>query len=544
MTAAQALAEPVSQGQLSAKHSGGVAEQEKTVGGFQYIDQLIQVPKTFKGGAAHTTVDGKVQKIEDAPAGGKYVFINDKPQYVGQGFDIKVKPGDEVEAGDIISEGIPNPAIITQYKGIGEGRRYFTKSFRDAMGSMGLRSHRRNIELIGRGLIDHVRLTEEYGDHVPDDVIPYSTLEHTYKPRDGALTTTPDRALNKYLEKPVLHYTIGTQVRPSMLKDFKYFGINDVTVHDKPAPFEPEMIRAMYNLHHDPDWMTRMYGSGLKGSLLEATHRGSTSSATGTSFVPGLSKGTDFGRVGVVQQPKLGLKPELNTPAPKTPSTGTPEKTASDDILPGGIGDKYNVSDFNPKEMKQGIKTEMEHTVNPAIAADVAKDHLVEDPKYYTKLKKVKKKSTYTVVSGIAKTRNKKADDASVKPETGSSTAKPTATTGAPPAPKAPATAPNAAITPPQTTPTGTPVNTPVTGAAPKPYTMEHSFGNKKVTLNSNMTTQEIYKQLQENNFNSALGSAKQQELNRQKSDALYRQMQLQNHHFRPLCAMYSHLSD
>lgn len=336
MTAAQAVAEPISQGQLSAKHSGGVAGQEKTVGGFQYINQLIQVPKTFKGGAAHTTIDGRVQKIEDAPAGGKYVFINDKPQYVGSGFDLKVKPGDDVEAGDIISEGMPNPSIITEHKGIGEGRKYFVKAFRDSMGSMGLRSHRRNIELIGRGLIDHVRMTEEYGDHVPDDVIPYSTLEHGYKPREGFQTLEPSRALNKYLEKPVLHYSIGTKVRPSMLKDMQYFGIKDVTVHDKPAPFQPEMVRAMYNLHHDPDWMTRMYGSGLKSSLLDATHRGSTSSATGTSFVPGLAKSVDFGRVGQVRQSEPGLKPDLNTPVatPMTPNTDT-EKSSSDALYHG-----------------------------------------------------------------------------------------------------------------------------------------------------------------------------------------------------------------
>ena len=336
MTAAQAVAEPISQGQLSAKHSGGVAGQEKTVGGFQYINQLIQVPKTFKGGAAHTTIDGRVQKIEPAPAGGVYVYINDKPQYVGSGFDLKVKPGDDVEAGDIISEGMPNPSIITEHKGIGEGRKYFVKAFRDSMGSMGLRSHRRNIELIGRGLIDHVRMTEEYGDHVPDDVIPYSTLEHGYKPREGFQTIEPSRALNKYLEKPVLHYSIGTKVRPGMLKDMQYFGVKDITVHDKPAPFQPEMVRAMYNLHHDPDWMTRMYGSGLKSSLLDATHRGSTSSATGTSFVPGLAKSVDFGRVGQIRQSEPGLKPDLNTPVatPMTPNTDT-EKLSSDALYHG-----------------------------------------------------------------------------------------------------------------------------------------------------------------------------------------------------------------
>jgi hypothetical protein len=83
----------------------------------------------------------------------------------------------------------------------------------------------------------------------------------------------------------------------------------------------------------------------------------------------------------------------------------------ADDILPGGIGDKYKVSDFPKKEMAKGVKTESEHTTNPAIAADISKDHLVEDPKYYTKLEKVEKKSVYSIADGIARARNKRAAD-------------------------------------------------------------------------------------------------------------------------------------
>jgi hypothetical protein len=306
LQAAQALSEPLSQAQLSAKHSGGVAGEEEAVGGFKYINQLIQVPKKFKGGAAHTTVDGTVQRIEEAPAGGDYVTIDEVPHYVGEGYDLKVKKGDKVEAGDVISEGFPNPAIITKYKGVGEGRRYFVSAYREAMESAGLSPHRRNIELLSRGLINHVRLTEEYGDNVPDDVIPYSTLEHRWKPRPGARTLTPKKAIGKYLERPVLHYTIGTKVRPSMLRDFQDFEISDVNVHDDPPPFEPEMIRGMYSLQHDPDWMTRMYGSGLKKSLLEGARRGSTSEERGTSFVPSISRSVDFGKIpgGLVKSPE------------------------------------------------------------------------------------------------------------------------------------------------------------------------------------------------------------------------------------------------
>lgn len=314
LQAAQALSEPISQGQLSAKHSGGVAGQEKAVGGFQYINQLIQTPKRMQGGAAHSGVDGTVQRIEDAPAGGKYVTIDSEQHYVGPGYDLKVKKGDKVEAGDLISEGIPNPSVIVQHKGVGEGRRYFVREFKKAMASSGMQGHRRNIELLARGLINHVKMTEETDEHAPDDIIPYSTLEHTYKPRLDHERLTPKKAVGQYLERPILHYTIGTKVRPSMLEDFEEFGIKEVAVHKQPPPFQPHMVRGMYQLQHDPDWMTQMYGSGLKKSLLESTARGATSKERGTSFVPSLASGLDFGKDpsrAVIQPQKLYELPKV-----------------------------------------------------------------------------------------------------------------------------------------------------------------------------------------------------------------------------------------
>jgi hypothetical protein len=344
LQAAQALSEPISQGQLSAKHSGGVAGQEKAVGGFQYINQLIQTPKKMQGGAAHSTVDGMVQRVEPAPAGGSYVIINGEKHYVNAGYELKVKKGDEVEAGDLISDGIPNPAIITKYKGVGEGRRYFVREFKKAMASSGMFGHRRNIELLARGLINHVRLTEEVGEHVQDDIIPYSTLEHTYTPREGFQALAPKKAVGKYLERPVLHYTIGTKVRPSMLKDFDEFGVTAVDVHDNPPPFESHMVRGMYQLQHDPDWLTQMYGSGLKESLLESVARGGKSEQRGSSFVPSLATGTDFGdvpdRVVIKPQAPYALPnvkiPDLPDSLLSSPTPKMPEKLSAS-IMPPNV---------------------------------------------------------------------------------------------------------------------------------------------------------------------------------------------------------------
>jgi hypothetical protein len=47
---------------------------------------------------------------------------------------------------------------------------------------------------------------------------------------------------------------------------------------------------------------------------------------------------------------------------------------------------KYDVN-----ELKQGDKVEKEHTTDEGVADTIAKHHLAEDPKYYTKLKKIHK---------------------------------------------------------------------------------------------------------------------------------------------------------
>jgi DNA-directed RNA polymerase subunit beta' len=315
ITAAQALSEPINQGGLSSKHSGGVAGASKTVGGFKGLNQLTQVPKTYPGGAAHSEVDGRVQAIVDAPAGGKYVVINGERHYVSPGFDIHVKPGDEIEAGDVLSEGLPNPAKVVKHKGIGEGRRYFVKVFHQAMKDAGIEGERRNLELVSRGLINHVRLTDEMGDYVPDDIVSYDQLERTWEPRVGTRQSNLASAVGKYLEKPILHHSIGTKVTRKMLSDLEHFGVKTLDIHDDPPPFEPEMIRGMENLQHDPDWMSRMLGSNLQKSLLSGVHRGATSNEMGTSFVPALANPVEFGRKGLVH----GFDPKtiVKLPEPK-----------------------------------------------------------------------------------------------------------------------------------------------------------------------------------------------------------------------------------
>lgn len=297
--AAQSLSEGLTQGSLSSKHSGGVAGAGRPVSGFAWINQLVQSPKNFQNGATHAQFDGKITNILEAPQGGKYLFIGNEKHYVPQGLEPKVKIGDEVEAGDVMTDGIPNPSEIVHHKGIGEGRRYFVDALRAAYKNSGMNANRRNIELLSRGAINHVKVLDETDDYNPDDVISYTDFERGWRPRADAEPVSLESARDRYLERPVLHYSVGTKLRPSVLKTMKEFGVQQVMTHREPPPFEPVMVRGMAALEQDPDWITKHLGSNLKRGFLASVHRGASADTHGTSFVPALALNpSGFGREG------------------------------------------------------------------------------------------------------------------------------------------------------------------------------------------------------------------------------------------------------
>ena len=66
---------------------------------------------------------------------------------------------------------------------------------------------------------------------------------------------------------------------------------------------------------------------------------------------------------------------------------------SSKDQIPGGLADGVPCSAFDQEQLQRGVKVEMEHTSDPKLAAEIAKDHLTEDPRYYEKLDMMEKMS-------------------------------------------------------------------------------------------------------------------------------------------------------
>jgi hypothetical protein len=53
--------------------------------------------------------------------------------------------------------------------------------------------------------------------------------------------------------------------------------------------------------------------------------------------------------------------------------------------IPGGLAEGKKPSDFPAKDLVLGMTVEMEHTSDPAVACEIAMDHIAEKPDYYRK---------------------------------------------------------------------------------------------------------------------------------------------------------------
>lgn len=299
LNSASALAERIAQGSLNVKHSGKKIEGSG-YSGFDMIKRMATVPKIYADRAAVSEIDGTVTKILPAPQGGSYVYVNDEKHYVPSGYKVMVKKGDEVEAGDQLSDGVINPSDAVRLKGIGEGRRYFTQRFTQAFRESGYKTNRRNVEAIAKSLINNVVIddADAEGDMLPGDNVSYASWAWAYRPRPDSQQSSPKQAIGKYLEQPALHYTIGTRVTPKVAKELEKFKVSSVLYNPNPVGVHPQMESVVQTTGNTKDWMGRLGTTYLGKRIVEDVQMGSESNSQGVNPYPAVAKGTTLGQWG------------------------------------------------------------------------------------------------------------------------------------------------------------------------------------------------------------------------------------------------------
>ena len=167
--AAQSIGEPGTQLTMRTIHSGGVAGVADITQGLPRVEELFEARKP-KGLAIVTEIDGIV-RISDDKARKEVNIISDtdaKKYLIPFGAKLRVKEGDEVKAGDPITEGSINPNEILAIKGP-EGVyeyvifEYLVQEVQKVYRNQGVDINDKHIEVIARQMLKKVRV-EDNGD--------------------------------------------------------------------------------------------------------------------------------------------------------------------------------------------------------------------------------------------------------------------------------------------------------------------------------------------------------------------------------------------
>lgn len=294
LNAARSFVEPVTQGSVGSKHAGGIGgkrvinpEGDDQPTGFRSLERMFTTPSNFPGGAVLAPIDGTVSRIQPAAQGGTYVTVGNKTLYCSPYRTLKVKEGDKVYAGDVLTNGIPNPMEVVGLKGLGAGRVYFTKQLGKILKENGWGTERRNLESFSRAFLNKVEITnpDGYAGYLPGDIVNYSNILADYEPRDNSTTVPVDKAINQYLEKPVLYYSVGTRITPEVASELKKYKFDNVLVNKDAPSFAAKFLRPAEGLSKDKNWLPRLSGERLKEGLFDAARQGITDDYDSASYV-------------------------------------------------------------------------------------------------------------------------------------------------------------------------------------------------------------------------------------------------------------------
>lgn len=295
--AAQSISEPLTQMALGAKHGMRVLKgASPKLEGMAGIRQLLEVPQTFINKAPLAERNGTITKIQPAPHGGTHIYVDNVQHYAGPNLKVLVHVGQKVEAGDVLSEGIPKPDELIRHKGFGAGRQYLVDTLHDIYRGQGFNVDKRHLELVARADLNHVKVLEHSDDHpelVKGEVVPY-VLFRGAAAKAGKVVPLKD-AVGGVLAKEVLHYTAGTPITQSLAEKLKEHKVTEVAVASSLPRVEFLMRPMARNPLLYPDWMARLSHRYLKDSLLQGARTGASSDRHSAHPVPAYAFGAEFG---------------------------------------------------------------------------------------------------------------------------------------------------------------------------------------------------------------------------------------------------------
>ncbi len=178
--AAQSIGEPGTQLTMRTFHSGGVAGGDITQG-LPRVEEIFEARKP-RGLAIISDFAGKVE-IRDTKKKREVVVSNaetgeTKAYLIPYGSRIKVQDGEEIAAGDELTEGSVNPHDILKIKGVSAVQNYMLREVQKVYRSQGVEINDKHIEIIVRQMLKKTRI-EDAGDseYLPGTLVDVLDIE-------------------------------------------------------------------------------------------------------------------------------------------------------------------------------------------------------------------------------------------------------------------------------------------------------------------------------------------------------------------------------
>ncbi len=172
--AAQSIGEPGTQLTMRTFHTGGVAGGEDITQGLPRVQELFEA-RNPKGKATIAEINGKITKITEDH--GKFKIniknkLETKEHVTNYGSKLRVEVGDEVVAGDKLTEGAISPKELLAVTDPVTTQEYILKEIQNTYRSQGVDISDKHIEVIAKRMISKIRIVDAGGtDFLPGAMV-------------------------------------------------------------------------------------------------------------------------------------------------------------------------------------------------------------------------------------------------------------------------------------------------------------------------------------------------------------------------------------
>lgn len=298
LRSAQAMAEPLTQASLDAKHGVRMTANAR-VSGLTGLSGFLDFPESFTSRAVLAPGTGKVTRIDAAPQGGHNLHMRiadqDRTIYVPPQLEVTARVGQEVDVGDALTDGIATPDDVVRLKDMGTGRAHVAESVRAIFGTMGVQLDPRHTELLARGHLSYVRVQDDpTGQYTPGEIVPFETVADRFKERTETVKLS-DAKDGEVLAVGHEHWMAGTRLTPQIKRSLDGLGVKEVEVSRTGLKVTPVVHSITRTPLNDPSWLARMGHRYLQRSLTHAAQEGHVAPLHDTHPLAGYVEGTQFG---------------------------------------------------------------------------------------------------------------------------------------------------------------------------------------------------------------------------------------------------------